>query len=1167
MSEDNSHTRNSEISELTSQLAKLIQANVESQAHRLPDSLKINLSLNNTNFSLWSRMMKVAIGGKSDALLKHLTDDPPEVTSNKWNQEDLVVFSWIIQKIEPQIASNLTQFPITKTLWNALVTTYSVGKDKLQTFDLHVRANNIKQEGKPLEELWLKMQGIWGEIEMRDPNPMEHPSDIVKYNNLRSEQKLFQFLNALDQKHDNIKREILRLDPLPTVESAYAAIHKETAHQTIFGTKTEAPTHSGIATGLVASKTKEHDGHGLISKKQSRSDYSQLSRDKDKLECGKCGMKRHTKEQCFKVIGYPEWWNDGHTKGKASMVTVAVATGGNLEANNSGASATGSFGLLAAEQLGGGNLGCLSDQKMGVSVSYTNVVSNKTKNNEWIIDSGATDTMTFDETDIYLQSKPNKYKIKTDIRTGEIIGRGTERDGLYYVDEVTHDGTTMLAHGTINRQAWLWHRRLGHPSAGYLSILFPSLFSHNKTFECETCILAKSHQNSFKPSNTKTERPFSLVHSDVWGPARGEIEPNHTVSWLDIPSSEKVTHATEPQSTPSFSTNDLPHEEVSTESLETNTTNRENEDVSVQESATESEEHVEQPTEQTQQQYNLPPIVNRGIPPKRFSPEREPRRSRYPMADIAKGNLSTEAKQFTSALYSEEIPTSVEQALKSTNWRKAMEEEIKALQTNNTWEKCTLPESKKPVGCRWVFTIKHKSDGTIERYKARLVAKWYTQTYGVNYSETFSPVAKIDTIRVLFSVAANKDLPLHQFDVKNAFLHGELKEEVYMEGPPGFSSNFKAREVCRLKKSLYRLKQSPRAWFGRFTLAMKNYGFKQSNSDHTLFLKQRNNLITCLIIYVENMIITGNDQEEIANLKLNLFKEFEMKDLGRLKYFLEIKVLRSQQGIFICQNKYILAETGLVDCKPAESPMIPNKRLYIEEKGNPADQSQYQRIVEKLIYLTHTRPDIAHVVGVVSQFMHQPQKHHMDAVWRIIKYLKGTVGDGVLFKRNHHLETQIFTDAGYRGEKGDRKSTAGYFALVGGNLVTWRSKKQKVVALSSAEAEYRGIDRGVTEALWIKKLLTEIGFPPQNPIKIMCDNEAAIAILENPVQHDRTKHIEIDRYFIKEKLEAEIISLPFVRSEDQLADILTKSVNGISFHELLVKLNNGNPTIQRAGEC
>ncbi|XP_071688768.1 secreted RxLR effector protein 161-like [Rutidosis leptorrhynchoides] len=234
----------------------------------------------------------------------------------------------------------------------------------------------------------------------------------------------------------------------------------------------------------------------------------------------------------------------------------------------------------------------------------------------------------------------------------------------------------------------------------------------------------------------------------------------------------------------------------------------------------------------------------------------------------------------------------------------------------------------------------------------------------------------------------------------------------------------------------------------------------------------------------------------------------------------------------------------MVDCKPADTPMIPNTRLYIEKDAKPADQSRYQRLVGKLIYLAHTRPNIAHAVGVVSQFMHQPQQHHMDAVWRIIKYLKGTAGHGVLFKKNGHLRTQIYTDAGYGGEKGDRRSTSGYFALVGGNLVTWKSKKQKVVALSSAEAEFRGIAKGVTEALWIKKLLTEVGFPPKDSIRIMCDNEAAIKISENPIQHDRTKHIEIDRHFIKEKLEAKIISLPFVRSEDQLADILTKSVNG-----------------------
>ncbi|XP_071727443.1 secreted RxLR effector protein 161-like [Rutidosis leptorrhynchoides] len=204
--------------------------------------------------------------------------------------------------------------------------------------------------------------------------------------------------------------------------------------------------------------------------------------------------------------------------------------------------------------------------------------------------------------------------------------------------------------------------------------------------------------------------------------------------------------------------------------------------------------------------------------------------------------------------------------------------------------------------------------------------------------------------------------------------------------------------------------------------------------------------------------------------------------------------------------------------------------MYMEDEADLADKGRYQRLVGKLIYLAHTRPDIAHAVEVVSQFMHQTQVHHMEAVIRIIRYLKKTAGHGVVFKRNGHLETQIYTDASWAGEKGDRRSTSGFFTLVGGNLVAWRSKKQKVVSLSSAESEFRGVAKGVAEALWIKKLLTETGFPPKESIQIMCDNEAAIAISENPVQHDRTKHVEMDRHFIREKLDAEIISLPRVTS-------------------------------------
>ena len=311
------------------------------------------------------------------------------------------------------------------------------------------------------------------------------------------------------------------------------------------------------------------------------------------------------------------------------------------------------------------------------------------------------------------------------------------------------------------------------------------------------------------------------------------------------------------------------------------------------------------------------------------------------------------------------------------------------------------------------------------------------------------------------------------------------------------------------------------------------------------------------------MVITGNNAKEIDRLRGKLFQEFEMKDLGRLKYFLGIEVLRSKKGIFISQRKYVLdllAETRMLHCKTVETPMMMNHGLQMIEEGKLANRMQYQRMVGNLIYLAHTRPDIAYVVEVVSQFMHRPQVQHMDAVYRILKYLKGCPGKGILYQKNGHLNLVAYTDVDWAGDRDDRKSTSGYFTLLGGNLVTWRSKKQKVVAMSSAKAEFRGVAKGIAEVLWLRKLLTELGFTPMRSCELYCDNQAAINISENPVQHDRTKHVEIDRHFIKEKLENKVVRLPFIRSKDQLADILTKAVSSEVFNSTLCKLGIGDPT-------
>lgn len=347
-------------------------------------------------------------------------------------------------------------------------------------------------------------------------------------------------------------------------------------------------------------------------------------------------------------------------------------------------------------------------------------------------------------------------------------------------------------------------------------------------------------------------------------------------------------------------------------------------------------------------------------------------------------------------------------------------------------------------------------------------------------------------------------------------------------------------------------------WFDRFKKVLKQDGYSQCLADHTLFVKHSTSgRLTVLIVYVDDIVLTGNNEEEINHLKNLLSKEFEIKDLGHLTYFLGMEVARSSQGISVSQRKYVLdllKETGMIGCKPVETPMDPNSKLVAQPEGIAVDKGQYQRLVGKLIYLTHTRPDISFAVSIVSQFMNFPTKEHMDAVYRILRYLKKDPGKGLMFKKTLNRSLEVYTGIDWVGSPTDRESTSGYCTYVWGNLVTWRSKKQPVVARSSAEAEFRALAQGICEGIWLKRLLTELRIEVSGPIEMMCDNQSAIAIAKNPVHHDRTKHVEIDRHFISEKIENKIISLRHVPSRHQAADILTKALHRPNFSDLSSKL-------------
>ncbi|KAL0313654.1 UNVERIFIED_CONTAM: Retrovirus-related Pol polyprotein from transposon RE1 [Sesamum calycinum] len=526
---------------------------------------------------------------------------------------------------------------------------------------------------------------------------------------------------------------------------------------------------------------------------------------------------------------------------------------------------------------------------------------------------------------------------------------------------------------------------------------------------------------------------------------------------------------------------------------------------------------------------------------------------------------------FSVSFSSVSIPNTYCEALRHPAWKLAMDDEMSALISRGTWELVEVPPNADIVACRWVFNRKFHADGTLERYKAHLVAKGFTQTYGVDYFETFSPVARLNSIHILFSLADNLNWPMYQMDIKNAFLYGDLNETVYMEQPPGYvAQGEKQRMVCKLKKAIYGLKQRPRAWFDNFSRIIGEFGFLRCQANHSVFVQTTKTGIVVLAVYVDDILIAGSDSEGIEEAKTYLQKHFFTKDLGRPRYFLGIEIAHSKHGVSLSQRKYacdLLQEAGLLGTKSVDTPMDSNLDFWNDDGNYLEDKTKYRRLVGKLIYLTVTRPDISFVVGSVSQFMDKPRSAHWEVALRILKYIKTSPGKGLLFKRHRHVKIEAYSDADYAGSKDDRKSTSGYCTYVGGNLVTWRSKKQTIVARSSAEAEYRAMTHTTSEILWLKILLKELGFMYDDPVPMHCDNQAAIHIASNPVFHERTKHIEVDCHFVRETILSQKICTLLLLLQSKEHIFLPKPYDQSSLIFCLTSWAGSIYLLQLEGEC
>ncbi|KAM1777797.1 hypothetical protein ACFX11_044412 [Malus domestica] len=514
-------------------------------------------------------------------------------------------------------------------------------------------------------------------------------------------------------------------------------------------------------------------------------------------------------------------------------------------------------------------------------------------------------------------------------------------------------------------------------------------------------------------------------------------------------------------------------------------------------------------------------------------------------------------------------PKSFTAASKSVEWRNAMEEEMAALVKQKTWTLVPLPPNKNLVGCKWIYKIKTHHDGTIARYKARLVAKGFFQEAGLDYYETFSPVAKPTTVRLMLSLAATKGWRLKQLDVKNAFLHGFLDEEVYMCQPQGFFDSDHPKFVCKLDRSLYGLKQAPRAWNERFTRFLLTLGFKSSYADPSLYVKHDGQSVVVLLLYVDDIILSGDNETQVQAVITQLTSEFDMKDLGLLHYFLGLQIEYQPHGLLVHQSMYVsdlLKKTNMLDSKPCTTPCHPNQKLL--NHGSPPfpDPGLYRSIVGALQYLTFTRPDVAYSVNQVCQFMHSPLQSHFVAVKRILRYLRGSMSLGLCFKPGM-LDIKAYTDVDWAGDPNDRRSTTGFVVFLGCNLISWSSKKQHTVSRSSTEAEYRAMATTTAEVVWLQQLLKDLHIPCHDIPFLHCDNISAMALATNPVLHSKAKHIEIDCHFVRERVQQGSIMLQFVHSADQHADIFTKGLCFPLFSSHCNNLMLGSTSHKIEGEC
>lgn len=516
----------------------------------------------------------------------------------------------------------------------------------------------------------------------------------------------------------------------------------------------------------------------------------------------------------------------------------------------------------------------------------------------------------------------------------------------------------------------------------------------------------------------------------------------------------------------------------------------------------------------------------------------------------SRSNKGIPPKKYGYKICVEDDPTNFGEAMSRSDgkrWLMAMEEEMRALHENKTWDLVELPRDGNLVGCKWVFKVKHKFNGEKE-YRARLVAKGFSQKYGENYDEVFAPVVKQATFRSLLAIASYRNMKVRHVDVKTAFLYGDLDTDIYLKQPEGFIIPGKENYVCKLNRSLYGLKQSARCWNLRINKILIDSGFRRGKAEPCLYVKSDTNSITYVLIYVDDIIVASKTDEQIEDVLRILKSHFAITELGDLRLYLGIEVSYNNGLYYLSQERYIekiLNEFDLQDVKISSIPMDPG---YLKETTNNLLENNilYRKAIGSLLYISNnTRPDIAFAVSILSRKITCPNERDWTEVKRVLKYLKGTKDLKLLVGSKSELELNGFADADWAGDINDRKSTSGFIFKLGDAVISYASRKQANVTLSSTEAEYVALAEASQELLWIMQLMKEFEINISSPV-IFEDNQSCLKILQDEKISPRSKHIDVKFYFVRDLYRSNSVLFNYCPTKSMLADILTKPLQKVN---------------------